>query len=232
MRAQAPRQARCRPWADSSARVSACLLSTCSSDPSNTVIARQPPVTLFSPMLSVVARLTPVSASSESRSTVGPVPVWATARRRVRAGGEVGERPRLVAGRRRRRVNLDADAGDDAEHALGADQQLTQIRARGGLRRPAEVEHARRCDGAQAADHVVETAVARRVLPGRPGRGEAADRRELEALREVPERETAFAEQPFGVGSGDARAEFGLPGHLVERVQFVRACAGRVISRP
>ena len=31
-------------------------------------------------MLSVVARLTPVSASSDSRITVGPVPVWTTAR--------------------------------------------------------------------------------------------------------------------------------------------------------
>ena len=33
-----------------------------------------------SPMDSVVARLTPVSASSDSRITVGPVPVWVTAR--------------------------------------------------------------------------------------------------------------------------------------------------------
>ena len=41
---------------------------------------RQPPLIWFSPIASVVARLTPVSASSESRITVGPVPVWATAR--------------------------------------------------------------------------------------------------------------------------------------------------------
>ena len=117
----------------------------------------------------------------------------------VGARGEVGERPRFVAGGRRRRVNLDADAGDDAEHAFGADQQLAQVRARRGLRCAAEVEHARRGDRAQAADHVVESPVARRVLPGRSGRGESADRRELEALREVPEREAAFAEQAFGV---------------------------------
>ena len=69
------------PWAVITALVSACLLSTCASVPSNTVIARQPPVTVSSPMLSAVARLTPVSASSESRMTVGPVPVWVTARR-------------------------------------------------------------------------------------------------------------------------------------------------------
>ena len=48
--------------------------------PSNTVIARQPPVTVCSPMLCVVARLMPVSTSSDNRSTVGPVPVCTTAR--------------------------------------------------------------------------------------------------------------------------------------------------------
>ncbi|CNK20531.1 Uncharacterised protein [Mycobacterium tuberculosis] len=35
----------------------------------------------LSPIASVVARLTPVSASSESRTTVGPVPIWVTARK-------------------------------------------------------------------------------------------------------------------------------------------------------
>ena len=118
---------------------------------------------------------------------------------RVGAGGEVGERPRLVAGGCRHRVHPHAHAGDDAEHALGADEQLAQVRARRGRRRPAEVEHARRGDRAQAADHVVEPAVARRVLAGRPGRGESADRRELEALREVAEREAALAEQSLGL---------------------------------
>ena len=69
------------PWASITARVSACRLSVCASVPSNTVMARQPPVMVCSPMLSVVARLTPVSASSDSRMTVGPVPVCVTARR-------------------------------------------------------------------------------------------------------------------------------------------------------
>src|SRR3954468_19306808 len=39
------------PLAFNSARVSACLLSTCSSEPSKTVMARQPPVMRSSPML-------------------------------------------------------------------------------------------------------------------------------------------------------------------------------------
>ena len=37
----------------------------------------------------------------------------------------------------------------------------------------------------------------------------------------MPEREAAFAEQAFSVGSGDARAELGFSGHLVEGVQLV-----------
>ena len=49
--------------------------------PSNTVMARQPPVMLDPPMLSVVARFTPVSASSDSRMTVTPVPICVTARK-------------------------------------------------------------------------------------------------------------------------------------------------------
>ncbi|CKR33098.1 Uncharacterised protein [Mycobacterium tuberculosis] len=68
------------PRAASNARVSACLLSVCSWVPSNTVIPKQPPVIWVSPIASVVARLTPVSASSESRTTVGPVPVWVMVR--------------------------------------------------------------------------------------------------------------------------------------------------------
>ena len=118
-------------------------------------------------------------------------------------------------------MNTHTDAGDDAEDPLGADQQLTQVRPRRGFRCPSDVEDARRRHRAQAADHVVEAAIASRVLAGGPGRGETADRRELEALREMPQREAAFAEQAFGLRTRDPRAELGLSGHLVEGMQFV-----------
>ncbi len=39
----------------------------------------------------------------------------------------------------------------------------------------------------------------------------------------MSEREATFAEQSFGVRTRDARAEFGLAGYLVERMQFVQA---------
>src|SRR5208283_3545494 len=75
----------------------------------------------------------------------------------------------------------------------------------------------------QPANHVVEPAVARRVLPRRSRRGIAADGGVFKALREMPEREAVFAEQTFGVRSGDAGAEHGLAGHLVEGYELVEA---------
>ena len=108
-----------------------------------------------------------------------------------------------------------------AEDALGADEQLAQVGPGGRLRGPAEVQDAGRGDHPQAADHVVEPAVTGGVLAGGAGRREAADGGEPEALREMAQREAVLAEQSLGVRSGDAGAEFGLAGDLVEPVQFV-----------
>ena len=115
-----------------------------------------------------------------------------------------------------------AHAGDDPEHALRADQQLSKVGARGRLRCAAEIEHTRRCHRAQPAHHVVEAAVTRGVLAGRPRRGEPADGRELKALREVAEGVAALAKETFGLRSGQSRAQLGFPGHLVEGVQLVQ----------
>ena len=87
----------------------------------------------------------------------------------------------------------------------------------------AQIQRADRGDHPQPADHVVEPAVAGRVLAGRPRRREAADGGEFEALREVPEREAAFAEQAFGVRAGDAGTEHGDAGHFVEGDELVEA---------
>ena len=86
------------PWAAISARVSACLLSACASVPSNTVIARQPPVML---LLAdglgggqVDAGLGLVGEPDDGRAGAG----LGDGAQCGGAGGEVGERPRLVAG--------------------------------------------------------------------------------------------------------------------------------------
>ena len=155
--------------------------------------------------------------------TVGPVAVWVTARRAAAPVCEVGERPRLVADGLRHPVHAQPHLGDDAEGALRADQQLAQVGAGGRFRCAAQIHRAHRGDHAQPANHVVEPAVARRVLAGRSGRREAADGGVLEALREMPEREAVFAEQAFGVRPGDPGPENGLAGHLVEGDQPVEA---------
>ena len=198
------------PRAASSALVSACRLSTCSLVPSNTVMPRQPPVIWFSPIASVVARLTPVSASSESRMTVGPVAFWVTARRAAAPVAKSGNDHASYRTASGAAVHAQPHLGDDAEGALRTDQQLAQVGARGRFRCAAQIHRAHRRDHAQPAHHVVEPAVAGRVLAGRSGRRKAADGGVLEALREMPEREAVFAEQAFGVRSGDAGPENGL----------------------
>ena len=85
------------PCASSTARVSACLLSACAAVPSNAVIARQPPVMVCSPMClgggEVDAGLGLVGQPDHGRPGAG----LDDGAQRGGAGGEVGERPRLVA---------------------------------------------------------------------------------------------------------------------------------------
>ena len=141
----------------------------------------------------------------------------------VGAGGEVRERPRLVAHRLGYRMNPHPHPGDDAECALGSGEQFAQVRAGRRGRRPADVQHARRRDDPHASDHVVESAVTGGVLTGGPGGGETADTGEAETLRKMAEGETPFAQQTFSVRSGDPGAEFSLARGLVEPVQGIEA---------
>ena len=69
----------------------------------------------------------------------------------------------------------------------------------GRQRRDVEVPGGR--GRAQPADQLVEAPVARRGLAGRPRGRAAADRHVLEALREVPERQPARAEQALELGA-------------------------------
>ena len=56
------------------------VAAVCSAVPSKTVMHRQPGGAADSPALSPEERLIEDSISSDSRMTVGPVPVWTTAR--------------------------------------------------------------------------------------------------------------------------------------------------------
>ena len=103
---------------------------------------------------------------------------------------ERGEPPVLVrpapdAHRRRR---------DDAERALRAEEQGGRVDAAGVAGIAGRLDTAGRGDHLQAQDHVLDLPVGARLLPGR-ARGEpAAQRRVLERLREVPQREAVLLE--------------------------------------
>src|SRR4051812_33906442 len=115
-------------------------------------------------------------------------------------------------------MHAHAHLGDDAEHTFGAHDQLTQIRPGGRGGGAAEGENARRGDDPKPAHHVIEAAVARRILTRRAGGREAADGGELEALREVPDRKALRSKQFLGIGTGDASTELGYARDLVEVV--------------
>ncbi len=118
---------------------------------------------------------------------------WARRADDLRASLEALGHPGLVAAHRGRRPHPHGDVGDHAERALGADHQLAQRRAGGGVRGLQGRDLAGRGEQPHRADQRVEAAVAARGLAGRAGRGEAADRSRT--------RRTAGS----GRGSGPAR---------------------------
>ena len=212
------------PWASSSARVSACLLSACSLVPSNSGRSQAAAGDLvFADRLGggeVDAGLGLVGKPHDGGAGAG---LDDRAQRRG-PGREVREGPRLVAGGFRHRVHPQPHLGDDAEACLPS--RSASWRRSGPAADSATRPRSSTPTGVTTRspqNHVVEPAVTGRVLAGRPGRREAADGGVLEALREVPQREAAFAEQAFGIRAGDAGAEFGDAGHLVERMQLVEA---------
>ena len=153
------------PWATSTARVSACRLSVCAAVPSNTVIARQPPaICLFADVLGggeVDAGLGLVGQSDDGGAGAGLGDGRAVRRRRSRSRGTTTPRSAVDSGTG---CTRSAHRRDDAEHALGPNEQLAQVGTRGRRRGATEVEHARRGDHPKSADHVVDAAVACRVL--------------------------------------------------------------------
>ena len=97
--------------------------------------------------------------------------------------------------------------GDHAEHALRADQH--PVRARPGARagQPAALPDARRRERAHRLDEVVDVRVQRGEVAARAGGDPAAERRVLERLREVAQRQAVLAQLVL-----EARARWRRPG--------------------
>ena len=126
---------------------------------------------------------------------------------RVGAGVERRPPPPFVRRLGGRTSHAHRDRRDDAEGALGAQQQLAQVGAGGVGRRRAERERPGRGGGGERDDHRVEAAVAGAGLPARPGGREAADRRVLEGLGVVAEGQPVPGQQRLGLGTAQARLE-------------------------
>ena len=120
-----------------------------------------------------------------------PARARAASRCRRRNGQGVGVQELLL----RLRADAQRDLGDDAEHALGTEQQLAQA----GPAAVAGQEGGQLAAGGgeQGDGELVDAPVAGRGLAGRARAGPAADGRELEALREVAERQPVRFEQPL-----------------------------------
>ena len=119
------------------------------------------------------------------------------------------------------------DTGDHGERALRADEQLGEIGAGGSCRCATGADdRAVGQDGFEPDDHVFDLAVAGRVLAGATGRHPAADRREVEALWEVADRQTVdVAEYVLEVGAEGAGQDLDDSGDLID-VDDPRQCGG------
>src|SRR5271165_2081045 len=121
------------------------------------------------------------SCGSRMRQFAGYSPAWEIARTARAAGAEA--RPVLQPHPR---------LGDHAEDALRADEQ--PVRAGPGARagQPPRLHHPTRRDHAQAFDEIVNMRVEAGEMPARARRDPAAERRVLEALREMPQRQPVW----------------------------------------
>src|SRR5690606_38546257 len=108
---------------------------------------------------------------------------------RRRALREGGEAPALVDAGVRHRADPYRDRGDDAEGALGAQDELAQVGSGGRAGGAAGVEGAARGGERQGEHHLVEPAVPGGRLAAGAGGGEAADGGPLVGLGEVAEGE-------------------------------------------
>ena len=106
----------------------------------------------------------------------------------------------------REATDTQSDPRDDAEGALAAQQETEQVRPRRRRRCSAEFQRALGSGDAQGLDHVVAAAVAGRCLARRSRRGVPADRRALEGLREVSQRESPRLQESLEDGPRDARS--------------------------
>ena len=101
---------------------------------------------------------------------------------------EIGEAHRAAGPEARAVLHAHPRLGDDAEDALGADEQPVGARPGAGAGQAPRLHRAGGRHDAQAFDEIVDMRVEGREVAARARRDPAAEGRVLEALREVPQR--------------------------------------------
>ena len=129
---------------------------------------------------------------------------------RLGALDERAERDAARSAEPRPRLHPHPRLGDHAEDPLGAQQHPVRRRPRPAARQPPRLPQARRRDRAHGLDEVVDVRQPRREVPARARGDPAAQRRQLERLREEAHRHPVLAElllepRPVGARPGCAR---------------------------
>ena len=170
-------------------------------------------------LLEVPVRLRLVVEAEDGRSRAAAQDLPA----RVEAGGEAGEPERAALLGRRPGVDAKAGLSDDAQRALAADEELGQVRSRGGTGPLALGAHdaAVRQDHLESDDHVLDLPVTGRVLPGAAAGQPAADGREVHGLGPVAEGValTDLAEGGLEIRTECSGSHVGGQGHLIHLAQ-------------
>ena len=113
--------------------------------------------------------------------------------------------------------------GDDAERAFRADHQPVRAGTCAGARQAAALHDAGRRHRTQAFHELVDVGVERGVVAAGARRDPAAEGREAEGLREVPEREPRRLELGFERRPEHAALNAGRPGRAVDLEHLVEA---------
>jgi hypothetical protein len=135
---------------------------------------------------------------------------------RPRARREVGEGDSARRLPARALLQPDPSFGDHPERALGADQHPVGARTGARPRQTPALPLPGRRDRAHRLDQVVDVRVEGRVVSARPGGDPAAQRRELERLREVAQGEPARPQLVLEVGAERPRLDARRARHVVD----------------
>src|SRR5438309_2249041 len=92
------------------------------------------------------------------------------------------------------RLNAHPRLGDDAERSLRAGEHPVGAHAGARTREPARLPDTRRREGAHGLEEILDMRPDRGEVAGRPRRDPSSERRELERLREVAQREPVLVE--------------------------------------